>query len=57
MRLGRYGGEIWLMDVDGSNPQQVTDDSVELIDPINSDVLWWSEDGRSLYYTAVMGPR
>ena len=43
-----YGGEIWLMDVDGSNPQQVTDDSVEKLR------LWWSEDGRSLYYTAVM---
>ena len=42
-----YGGEIWLMDVDGSNPQQVTDDSVEKLR------LWWSEDGRSLYYTAV----
>ena len=26
---GRYGGEIWLMDADGGNPQQVTDDAVD----------------------------
>ena len=37
------------MDADGGNPQQLTDDS-ELIDPNNSDVLFWSEDGRSIYY-------
>ena len=43
-----YGGEIWLMDVDGSNPQQMTDDSVEKLR------VWWSEDGHSLYYTAIM---
>ena len=41
------GGEIWLMGADGSNPQQVTDDSVDKAR------LWWSEDGRSIYYVAV----
>ena len=43
------GSAVWVMDADGGNPQQLTDDS-ELIDPINSDVLFWSEDGRSIYY-------
>ena len=38
-------GEIWLMDADGGNPQQLTDDSVRKTS------LWWSEDGRSIYYT------
>ena len=42
----QFGGEIWLMDADGGNPQQLTDDSV------NRGWLWWSEDGRSIYYTA-----
>ena len=42
----RYDGNIWLMDADGSNPQQLTEDSV------NRASLWWSEDGRSIYYTA-----
>ena len=42
------GGEIWLMDADGSNPQQVTDDAVDKAR------LFWSEDGRSIYYVAVM---
>ena len=41
------GGEIWLVDADGSNPQQVTDDAVDKAR------LWWSEDGRSIYYVAV----
>ena len=41
-------GEVWLMDADGSNPQQVTDDAVD------KTRLWWSEDGSSIYYTAVM---
>ena len=47
----QYGGEIWLMDADGGNPQQLTDDSVDRIR------LSWSEDGRSIYYTAQDGPR
>ncbi len=42
------GGEIWLMGADGSNPQQVTDDAVDKAR------LWWSEDGSSIYYVAVM---
>ena len=42
------GGEIWLMNADGSNPQQVTDDVVDKAR------LWWSEDGSSIYYVAVM---
>ena len=41
-------GEIWLMDADGSNPQQVTDDAVDKAR------LFWSEDGESIYYVAVM---
>ncbi len=41
----QFGGEIWLMDADGGNPQQLTDDSV------HKTSLWWSEDGRSIYYT------
>ena len=41
-------GEIWLMDADGSNPQQVTDDAVDKAR------LWWSEDGSSIYYVAVV---
>ncbi len=41
----QFDGEIWLMDADGGNPQQLTDDSV------NKTSLWWSEDGRSIYYT------
>ena len=41
-------GEIWLIDADGSNPQQVTDDAVDKAR------LWWSEDGRSIYYVAVV---
>ena len=41
------GGEIWLMDADGSNPQQVTDDAVDKAR------LFWSEDGSSIYYVAV----
>ena len=40
-------GQIWLMNADGSTPHQVTDD------PVDKARLWWSEDGRSLYYTAV----
>ena len=40
-------GEVWLMAADGSNPQQVTDDAVD------KTRLWWSEDGRSIYYAAV----
>ena len=40
-------GEIWLMDADGRNPHQVTDD------PVDKARLWWSEDGRRIYYTAV----
>ena len=42
------GGEIWLMNADGSNPQQVTDDAVDKAR------LFWSEDGRSIYYVAVV---
>ena len=42
------GGEIWLMDADGSNPQQVTDDAVDKAR------LFWSEDGSSIYYVAVV---
>ena len=42
------GGEIWLMNADGSNPQQVTDDAVDKAR------LWWSEDGSSIYYVAVV---
>ena len=41
----QFDTEIWLMDADGGNPQQLTDDSV------NKESLWWSEDGRSIYYT------
>ena len=41
-------GEIWLMNADGSNPQQVTDDAVDKAR------LFWSEDGRSIYYVAVV---
>ena len=41
---GQYGGEIWLMDADGGNPQQLTDDSVDKIS------VSWSEDGTSIYY-------
>ena len=41
------GGEIWLMDANGSNPQQVTDDAVDKAR------LFWSEDGSSIYYVAV----
>ena len=41
----QFDGEIWLMDADGGNPQQLTDDSV------TKTSLWWSEDGRSIYYT------
>ena len=41
-------GEIWLMDADGSNPQQVTDDAVDKAR------LFWSEDGSSIYYIAVV---
>ena len=41
---GRYGGEIWLMDADGGNRQQLTDDSVDKTS------LSWSADGRSIYY-------
>ena len=40
-------GEIWLMDADGSNPQQVTDD------PVDKARLFWSEDGSNIYYIAV----
>ena len=49
----QYGGEIWLMDADGGNPQQLTDDSVDRTR------LSWSEDGRSIYYTVrtTDGPR
>ena len=49
----QYGGEIWLMDADGGNPQQLTDDSVDRTR------LSWSEDGSSIYYTALTtdGPR
>ena len=42
------GGEIWLMGADGSKPQQVTDDAV------NKARLFWSEDGNSIYYVAVL---
>ena len=42
------GGEVWLMDADGSNPQQVTDDAVDKAR------LWWSEYGSSIYYVAVV---
>ena len=41
-------GEVWLMDADGSNPQQVTGDSVDKAR------LFWSEDGSSIYYIAVV---
>ena len=41
-------GEIWLMDANGSNPQQVTDDVVDKAR------LFWSEDGRGIYYVAVV---
>ena len=41
-------GEIWLMGADGRNPQQVTDDSVDKAR------LWWSNDGSSIYYIAVL---
>ena len=41
-------GEIWLIDADGSNPQQVTDDAVDKAR------LFWSEDGSSIYYVAVV---
>ena len=41
---GQYGGEIWLMDADGGNQQQLTDDSVDRLR------LSWSEDGSSIYY-------
>ena len=41
-------GEVWLIDADGSNPRQVTDDAVDKAR------LWWSEDGQSIYYIAVM---
>ncbi len=40
----QFGGEIWLMDADGGNPQQLTDDSVDKIS------VSWSADGSSLYY-------
>ncbi len=40
-------GEIWLMNADGSAPQPVTDDAVDKAR------LWWSEDGRSIYYITV----
>ncbi len=44
-RLAYIGsGEIWFMDADGSHPQQLTDDSGDKVR------LWWSEDGRNLYY-------
>ena len=39
------GGEIWLMDADGSNPQLVTDV------PGEKWILSWSEDGSSIYYS------
>lgn len=41
-------GEIWLMDADGRHPQQVTDDFVDKAR------LWRSNDGSSIYYTAVL---
>ena len=41
---GRYGGEVWLMDADGGNSQQLTDDSVDKTS------LSWSADGRGIYY-------
>ena len=41
---GRYGGEVWLMDADGGNPQQLTDDSVDKTS------LSWSADGSGIYY-------
>ena len=40
-------GEIWLMDADGGNQQQVTDDAVHKVG------LAWSEDGSRIYYDAL----
>ena len=42
----QYSGEIWLMDADGGNRQQLTDDSVDKIS------LSWSADGSSIYYVS-----
>ena len=41
---GETNSEIWVMDADGGNRQQLTDDPVDKIS------VSWSEDGSSLYY-------
>ena len=43
---GRY---IWVVDADGGNRKQLTDD-IEKVGPNSADDLFWSEDGSSIYY-------
>ena len=45
----RSGRDIWVIDADSGNPQQLTDD-IKLIGPNSADDLFWSEDGSSIYY-------
>ena len=50
----QYGGEIWVMDANGGNPQQLTDDRVTLwLSSADKESLSWSEDGSSIYYTTM----
>ena len=43
---GRY---IWVVDANGGNRKQLTDD-IEKVGPNSADDLFWSEDGSSIYY-------
>ena len=43
------GSDVWVMDADGGNPQQLTDDPVTDDPGISSELVWF-EDGSSIYY-------
>ena len=45
----RSSRDIWVIDVAGGKPRQLTDD-IKKIGPNSADDLFWSEDGSSIYY-------
>ena len=42
------GRNIWVMDADGGNRKQLTDDIEKVLN--STEDLFWSEDGQSIYY-------
>ena len=46
------GSDVWVMDADGGNPQQLTDDPVTDDPGIDSELVWF-EDGSSIYYNVL----